>query len=106
MNIFARILTVILLIGTIAGCDSKPAASENEIRQTFVKECLNNSITQGNHTYIPFYISYPREHVSEILEILNKFEEQHPDLKITHWHIDTGDYTTYGLWVDHEPRTK
>lgn len=67
--------------------------------------------TMGNHSYIPINIDgSPSEKILLILTILNDFEEIHPELEITHWHIEKQqrakhtDRKIFGLWIDHKPK--
>jgi hypothetical protein len=71
---------------------------------------LSAVVTCGNHSYLPISIyGKPEEHTAEILGTLSAFEKAHPELEITHWHIEKQQFTpdtralVFGIWVDHRP---
>jgi len=67
--------------------------------------------TIGNHSFIPIRINgNPAGHISEILGLLNAFEEKHPELEITAWKIERDQVAhssgafIFGIWIDHRPK--
>ena len=78
--------------------------------------------TVGNHSYIDVfektaggYIDkgpYDRLHLKEVvklLKIIDKFEKEHPELKIINWRAEYlsnegCNKSIQGLWIDHQAR--
>jgi len=70
-------------------------------------------MTVGNHSYIAIkQHGDPADMVTEILNLLTRFESQHPELIVESWTIEKQQlaHTTsafiFGLWVNHRPRTE
>jgi hypothetical protein len=112
-KMLVTLLVVIMLIPCL-GCKKKDD-SISVVQKTTTETEINLSTvkTVGNHSYIPLNLSgYSNGFADLILNVINKFEIMHPDWKITDWKFQTGQSTnglydyTYGIWVDHEPRTK
>lgn len=80
------------------------------------REVTMQATTMGNHSYVRLNVKgHADDHIEEILEALNGFERQRPDLEITGWSLLHREltYTTgvdtspriYGIFIDHKPRT-
>jgi len=69
------------------------------------------AITRGNHTYIPINRQgNPHGVATKILELVESFENSHPELSITEFQIEkqqtahgVSDYI-YGIWLHHKPK--
>lgn len=96
------------------GCSS---SNEKPKPSVLKQEDIGRSIsfdsmkTVGNYSYLPINQSgNPGDFHDTILAIMNKFEMDHPGLKVTSWKIEKKQGASgvsafiYGLWVDHEPR--
>ncbi len=74
---------------------------------------LSVVVTVGNHSYVPLNIDgEAKDNVQNILGALDAFEKAHPELEVTSWSLlsrqasySTYGYT-YGIWVNHRPRSK
>ncbi len=108
------LLTVVM--GILVGCDEKPISvvqeQEGSEKEVLLKYDAANVVTLGNHSYIQVNRDWrPADCPYTILKILDCFEKTHPELEVISWHIEkqqdsktTSDYT-FGIWVDHRPRT-
>jgi hypothetical protein len=66
-------------------------------------------ITVGNHSYIPLNIAMDSSTINAknatlILQVVDAFEQKHPEWKITDWRMEKWSRFLDGLWIDHEPR--
>jgi hypothetical protein len=75
-----------------------------EFHMTLVDTC-------GNHSYAPInYDGDPADIHIEILEFLNVFEKQHPELEVYDWKIEkqqashSANRYVYGIWIDHRSK--
>jgi len=125
---YKRLVSILmLLVGFITltattGCSqeqSRPAVLERGAKYDIANfgSGLNMRavITEGNHSYIPINISLggnysTSSYASQILRLLNAFEQDHPELKVTSWKLEVGHQShgkndvVHGIWVDHGPR--
>jgi len=88
------ILSISLFL--VVGCDKR---EDDPIkRKSRIEFAIANTITQGNFSYIPFCVSGdPSEHTLEILEVINEFEKNHPELQIISYYIDSNQRTGVGV---------
>ena len=65
---------------------------------------LSLGTTIGNHTYLPLaFKQTPDSHVLEILQVLDFFEKENPELEVTSWAVQQTETRTKGLWINHKP---
>lgn len=114
-----RFVFITLILAFLIGCEpqripkevsggiSTLLSEEDSSYQYFKKQI----ITVGNHSYIPMNIfNTPSERVMSILEVLQRFENLYPDVRVTGWKIEKQQNSfastsyIFGLWIDHEPR--
>lgn len=125
---YVSVLAMMLVIGAMAGCKSNRgigngSSQPEEVRSGIQSENtamnqpktdLDCAIAVSNHTYIPLNIGGRSDvRIWDVLDDLTAFEKAHPNIKITNWRIEKHQYpeyrltkVTFGLWVDHEPRSK
>lgn len=84
-------------------------ARPNVVKDTVKEIDFTVVVTRGNHSYVPVDISlFDRDTNAQarVLEILEAFEKNHPELEVTDWKIQTfnSHNSILGLWVDHQNR--
>lgn len=68
--------------------------------------------SKGNYSYVPLnkYGNVAKNLVPEIIDLLDTFEKDHPDLEITNWTIEyqPAGYgkapDVYGIWISHRKK--
>jgi len=122
-------VTVILAIAPLVNSESsqrdfvsQTALAAGEVPSLNISYQSDAVVTVGDHSYIPIS---PSLHRSEsvwsesfpqtILELIDAFEQDHPELNVTGWELlthvhgvaHTGTYTStrvLGIFLDHQPR--
>lgn len=115
-NIIAILFMSIVLCGCGKG-EEVPQSSvfgvtETKVTTQTVSADVSKIITVGNHSYAPVDLNEerPSNKVDEILNLLAEFEKKHPELEVTHWHIEkqqsahTTGQKIFGIWIDHRPK--
>ena len=110
-------MRVVFVVGLVVvfsmACVDRPSVIQESNKQIYHEININlaSVVMVGNHSYIPINVfGNPRDHVVEILAILDKFEKVHPELKITSWRVEKQQegYCTiakiFGIWVDHKSK--
>lgn len=88
--------------------DSRAYKLENHEGQKPVRPAA--VVTVGNHSYLYLGIDgSPADHVPEILQSLDEFENRNKDVEVTSWHLMSRQPTNwpghvYGIWIDHKHR--
>jgi hypothetical protein len=112
-----KMLVAILIVITLipcSGCRKKDESTSVIQNNTTITEInLSTVKTKGNRSYIPLNLAgRPSDNVDLILSVLDKFEKENADKKVTtsKFSEQQNGYLvnpfTFGIWVDHEPRTK
>lgn len=120
--IYAIISTTTL---SLYGCSGSCDCSKKIIGESIVEFITNSNgdelgeyeinlepvIIRKYRSYIPINIQdRPSNYVNLIMDILEKFQDEHPSLGIYNWKIKkqqdtkTRYDTIFGIWVDHAPR--
>lgn len=106
------LLAVVLLFVSIAGCEPTPRVVLLK-PEPLDKSGVTNTLTVGNNSYIPInYPNRPSDNPMVILNALNKFEKDNPDLLVIEWCIEREKRGygvaphTFGLWIHHSPKAK
>lgn len=119
--VFLLALTATLIVLLFAICLSSPDFKRPQIPSAFQpleleglsKKSFNLdvAITRGNHTYIPIHRDGgPAEFAEKILELVESFENSHPELSISEFQIEKSQtspglsYYIYGIWLHHKPK--
>ena len=66
---------------------------------------IGSVVTVGNSSWVKLDVLAGRNDlVALVLNAKKDFEDNHPDLKVTGWHLYTNGSWVNGLWIDHESR--
>lgn len=110
MVLLGLLLISAVLSGAISDYDTLSQASV--VSHLSVAHSADFSLvkTKGGHSYIPLKLSgEPHDHVDVVLDVLNRFEEAHPEWEVTGWQLQkhffsSGGRTLVGLWIDHRAK--
>jgi len=89
MRYFGVVAVTLLCLN--AGCSEEQPPSFLKSRQVEVPTYnMNVVVTVGNHTYIPLNLfrEQPSNNTTEILKVLEEFENTHPEFQVTDWKIE------------------
>jgi hypothetical protein len=111
---FSVLMVVSFFLMLLAGCSDEaknPSVFSETTTISTEKINLEVGITIGNHSYLPINVyANPDKYARAILQLLDAFEKEHPELEITSWDIERNQKAAnaseyiWGVWVDHRPK--
>src|SRR3989344_4432898 len=91
-KIILLVTVSVVSFGILISCaDERPGAIINvravrSVPEQTIYALEPNTTTVGNNSYVAInLVGNPDQYRKEILELLQKFEEINPDLKVVHW---------------------